>query len=122
MGEKLKPRVGDRVIVYKSENPNLKQSVTGTVTGGAGHTKRVDYDTGHHQWLDDSLIHVLDREPVEWPEGWGAAKFDNAWRVWPPWADDAEPYGYLTRELFDRIRGPEGDYMHEHWDELIGEG
>jgi hypothetical protein len=23
--------------------------------------------------------------------------------------------------LFDRIRGPEGDYMNEHWDELMGD-
>jgi hypothetical protein len=133
MGEKLKPRVGDRVVVQAGtySGYTIPKSWMATVEHVGDGTNfevgetLVAYDPPigslSRSRVPSRFLEVRDREPAKWPEGWGAAKFDNAWRVWPPWADDAEPYGYLTRELFDRIRGPEGDYMNEHWDELMGD-
>ncbi len=61
---------------------------------------------------------VVDREPVEWPEGWNNRSSVRTNVVIVP---DAGDYSVtLSREGFNRIRGPEGDYVAEHWNELVG--
>jgi hypothetical protein len=125
---KLTPRVGDRVIVSAGEIPGSRDALvipttTGSVDAVRGANVAVVVDAGpyngpdRHWWFPFGRLTVVDREPVEWPDGWNKRPSRRVGAVTVP---DGDYQPALSREAFDRIRGPEGDYVAEHWDELVG--
>jgi len=115
--KKLTPRVGDRVIV----NPPSGRTYVGDVTAITGDRTERPFDVtidglGEPPWrcrLNE--LTVVDRRPVEWPNGW--RRLNST--IIEVDAGDPNP-ARLTRAEFDKIRGPEGDYVAEHLDELLG--
>lgn len=120
MAEKLTPRVGDRVI-YKDSVAGTRIGTVVEVFADEGRQSvriRMDERKDHFLngfWTTQATnVQVVDREPVEWPEGWGkhsnceAGLYleDNGW--------------YFNRSELELILAT-GPDMLARWDELVGE-
>ena len=79
---KLTPIANDRVIVSAGEIPDTPHRIStssGVVERFDNKRKpnawQVEFDDASAAWFPADRLTVVDREPVEWPEGWGP-------RVW----------------------------------------
>ena len=114
--KKLTPRVGDRVLFTTYPNSPIKHSRTGTVVATTAIAAQVKFDGGNlgnpnAPWEINKLyLTVLDREPVEWPDGWRPNGEDYAYHAGLLIAVDKEALQELLRT------GPD---MLERWDELM---
>jgi hypothetical protein len=84
-------------------------------------TVGVELDTNpiRDWWFSLDRVQVVDREPVEWPNGWSLRAVSGLSPI--PVVD--HPHGgtlSLDRELIDKIV-VDGPYVLENWDELVGE-
>jgi hypothetical protein len=118
MSDKLTPRIGDRVTFQFAGRTHVGDLVhpatSSTMTTGYD-PWTVLVDGSDQEWrISPEGLTVVDREPVAWPEGWDVAFLE------PTPAVRLDMCVFMTRERFHRIRGPEGDYVAEHWDELLG--
>jgi hypothetical protein len=116
--KKLTPRVGDRVLVKSGGG-----SRTGDVRRISGAVIFVEVHGVHRAgetWQYDTLdeLTVVDREPVEWPEGWEEGGSHLARVV--GWKDDDETVLWFGRSELERILAT-GPDMLARWDELFGE-
>lgn len=121
MTEKLTPRVGDRVLVQTGASGG--NSRTGDVRrideAGVLHVEvhGVHRPAEYWQYTKEN-VQVLDREPVEWPEGW--EQYDGIRR-----GELVAAYHVPTNLVYTHrlpkdllATGPE---MIARWDELMGE-
>lgn len=120
MTEKLTPRVGDRVIV------KVEGVTRAGVVVGFGH-QEVGPDESHlmvelridgqpwAEWAYESDITVVDREPVEWPEGWKRWGDTTA-----RWVGPANHLFICRKGALAELLGT-GPEMLARWDELMGE-
>ena len=104
--KKLTPRVGDRVL-FKIDGV--------TNVGNVSHLdgEWADVDSSYTYPLDD--LTVVDRDPVEWPEGW--SEYDS---------DDGTAYSNYANVVIRKnelaqllATGPD---MLARWDELMAGG
>lgn len=130
----LTPRVGDRVIVRGKPGSVVTVTTCGTVI-----ETRAPIDPGRwyvqvdtlpdaYHWHEDDLT-VVDREPVEWPEDWGARTFEQRNGVGvichvatssthvTLWNGDGDKI-HLTREEVGRLAVTAAQ-MRDGWDGLI---
>ena len=124
----LTPRTGDRVLVSAGprserantgEIPSMTAVVVGPMSRGYWAVTYDDLPSGSGFTVSESRLTVLDRDPVEWPRGWALGDRDLQL------AQVEDPMnGVITHVSYpqlNRIRGPEGDYVAEHWDDLMGD-
>jgi hypothetical protein len=111
--KKLTPRVGDRVLVKSGGG-----SRTGDVRRISGAVVFVEVHGVHRAgetWQYDTLdeLTVVDREPVEWPEGWTRSKS-------VPDSHALFLGGHvISKPILERILAT-GPDMLARWDELVG--
>jgi hypothetical protein len=110
--KKLTPRVGDRVLVKTG-------AFTGVVTTYAANVIHVNASGDVHihvpevqesGWWDVSDLTVVDRQPVEWPEGW--SRFSSSMVA------HRNQRTFSRAELEDITQA--GPDMLARWDELMG--
>ena len=135
MGEKLTPKVGDRVV-FVGQGKTLAGNIENITDYTTESFARVRVDGHEAPWsVRTTDLEVRDREPVEWPD-------------MPSWE-----YGDTSWERNRRLRSPEGwnvqptvlgscvfvdanainpadarqiadgwNHVADHWDELVGDG
>lgn len=118
MTEKLTPRVGDRVLVrFGTEGgPTYIGNVVDMGNNGQGTTAGVDVDgVGRRAcWLHE--LEVIDREPVEWPEGFGPSSMGH--RYVAVRLADSSVFSMTRREL-EQFAANVPDVL-ARWDDLVG--
>ena len=117
--KKLTPRVGDRVTFQfggKTYAGNLVQPPTSPTMTTGYDPWTVVVDGSDEEWrISPSALTVVDRERVEWPEGWEKASSVAGAVTWK----GTEIGVLLDRKRMERIVA-DGPYLLEHWDELMG--
>ena len=120
MTDKLTPRVGDRVLAkvdiegvgMQTRTGSVFEDVTAKWRGEQYFRVRIDGITDDVWQLSGRVLTVVDRDPVEWPEGW--ARFSSSMVS----INDSRTFS--RAELEDILAtGPD---MLARWDELMGGG
>ena len=122
-GKKLTPRVGDRVTFQfdsKTYVGNLVHPATSPTLTTGFDPWTVEVDGSDEEWrVSPEALTVVDREPVEWPEGWGkAALADSHWQVSVCESGHAGHVAYFSYEHLVKIL-EDGPRVLEEWDELV---
>jgi hypothetical protein len=117
MSYKLTPRVGDRVTLVKG-GVTMVGNVERIWLNGRQADVAID-GWGMSSGYPIELLTVVDRDPVEWPEGWrlGGAHIDRL----AGWYDDDDATLWFSRRELERILAT-GPDMLARWDELVGGG
>jgi hypothetical protein len=110
---KLTPRVGDRVIVKTGAYTKIG-NIIGLGSGGKYASVDIDGWGVSGGFLTRGLT-VVDRDPVEWPEGWGRRALGLV-----TWLHGSRPLNLSRAELLGLQRDiPD---MLARWDELMAGG
>ncbi len=116
--KKLTPRVGDRVIVAPGRIEDY--TTIGRVIGAGEGVQKwlvvLDHDNEGY-WFPDAELTVVDRDPVEWPEGW---EFDELNHILGTMAYHEPTNLALTKTMLASLLAT-GPDMLARWDELVGE-
>jgi hypothetical protein len=124
--KKLTPRVGDRVIAkvhiegvgMQTRTGSVFEDVTAKWRGEPYFRVRIDGITDDVWQMSASALTVVDRDPVEWPEGWSD---DGARGILGPMVYPEPTNTAFTKLMLELVLAT-GPDMLARWDELVGGG